>query len=80
MWWPFRAQAPDPDACRSYACAIQACLKKEDFDVTRCTAAVSALRRCCAALGAAGAQASVHCAPLPADGVGARGSQRQGGE
>jgi hypothetical protein len=53
-------------ACKKHACALQACLKKSQFDVAQCEWAVEALRACCREPRARG---SLHCAfDEPAEG------------
>lgn len=35
------------NACKRFTCAIQACLKKNDFQEDQCASEIEALRRCC---------------------------------
>jgi len=65
-WSPRPADTQQPtsthaerDVCKDASCAIQTCLKKNDFQADACAAAVESLRQCCRQ---AGARASVHCA------------------
>jgi hypothetical protein len=52
------ASAAERDVCKDAACLIQACLKKNNYQMSECGAAVAALRACCQA---GKARASVHC-------------------
>jgi hypothetical protein len=68
MPWPWNwrlsnANPPPPspearDVCKEASCAIQTCLKKNDFRADACGDAVDALRACCKERKA---RDSVHC-------------------
>ncbi|KAK7202555.1 Cx9C motif-containing protein 4, mitochondrial [Myxozyma melibiosi] len=40
-------EAPSPTVCHAEACAIQDCLKRANYNESRCTAAIDALYSCC---------------------------------
>ncbi|GFO38312.1 Cx9c motif-containing protein 4, mitochondrial [Plakobranchus ocellatus] len=39
------------DPCKTYACALQSCLSANDFQESKCKAAIDALYECCAKFG-----------------------------
>ena len=41
---------PPKDPCQKYACAIQDCLKANNYDEKKCEAAILALNKCCEGL------------------------------
>ncbi|GJP54216.1 hypothetical protein CLOM_g13314 [Closterium sp. NIES-68] len=51
--------------CKPHACAIQSCLKKNEYQPSRCTSPIRRLHECCMKLQAAGAT-SPHCAAVDA--------------
>ncbi|CAI7880794.1 unnamed protein product [Closterium sp. NIES-53] len=51
--------------CKPRACAIQSCLKRNDYQPSRCTSPIRRLRECCMKLQGAGVT-SPHCAAVDA--------------
>lgn len=41
---------PDKEPCQKYACAIQSCLKANNYNESKCEEAIEAMRKCCAKL------------------------------
>ena len=38
---------PEKEPCQRFACAIQVCLKNNNFDDNKCQAAIEDMRKCC---------------------------------
>lgn len=49
--------------CEEYACGIQNCLRRNNFDAKACQWSIDGLKECCRRLG----QNSIHCAPIDTD-------------
>ena len=42
-----KLKKPEKEPCQRFACAIQVCLKNNNFDDTKCQAAIEDMRKCC---------------------------------
>jgi hypothetical protein len=63
------------EECKDFACMIQACLKKNGFQMEACSEKIEALRACCRQ---SHARASVHCTAAWVKGSeGAGGKQKK---
>ena len=38
---------PDKEPCQRFACAIQTCLKSNNYDETKCQKAIEDMKKCC---------------------------------